>query len=98
MELAAVPEHLLVLGGGYVGLEFGQLFRRLGSKVTIVQSGGTLLKNEDAGVAQEVAAILKQDGITVLLNSKAERVAKAGQQIKLTARSGKNARTISGSH
>jgi pyruvate/2-oxoglutarate dehydrogenase complex dihydrolipoamide dehydrogenase (E3) component len=98
MELAAVPQHLLVLGGGYVGLEFGQLFRRLGSKVTIVQSGEQLLTHEDADVAQEVAAILKQDGITVLLNSKAERVAKAGRQIKLTARSGKNARTISGSH
>ena len=50
-----VPEHLLVLGGGYVGLEFGQMFRRFGSRVTIVQSGGQLLGREDADVAQAVA-------------------------------------------
>jgi pyruvate/2-oxoglutarate dehydrogenase complex dihydrolipoamide dehydrogenase (E3) component len=98
MELAVMPKHLLVLGGGYVGLEFGQLFRRLGSKVTIVQSRDQLLTGEDADVAEEVAAILKQDGITILLNSKAERVRKAGKEIKLTARSGKIVRTVSGSH
>jgi pyruvate/2-oxoglutarate dehydrogenase complex dihydrolipoamide dehydrogenase (E3) component len=98
MELAVVPKHLLVLGGGYVGLEFGQLFRRLGSKVTIVQSRDQLLGREDADVAEEVAAILKQDGITILLNSKAERVRKAGKEIKLTVRSGKSVRTVSGSH
>jgi pyruvate/2-oxoglutarate dehydrogenase complex dihydrolipoamide dehydrogenase (E3) component len=98
MELGAVPKHLLVLGGGYVGLEFAQLFRRLGSNVTIVQSSGQLLRGEDVDVAQEVAAILKQDGIRVLLNAKAERVKKEGSQIKLTVRTGKTSRTISGSH
>ena len=53
MELGEVPEHLLVLGGGYIGLEFGQLFRRLGSRVTIVQSGEQLLAREDRDVADE---------------------------------------------
>src|SRR5712664_3196644 len=77
MELDFVPEHLLVLGGGYVGLEFGQLFRRLGSRVTVVQSAAQLLVHEDTDVAEEVASILKQDGMEVLLNSRAERVAKA---------------------
>jgi pyruvate/2-oxoglutarate dehydrogenase complex dihydrolipoamide dehydrogenase (E3) component len=98
MELAAVPKHLVVLGGGYVGLEFGQLFRRLGSKVAIVHSRGQLLTQEDADVGQEVAAILKQDGIEVLLNAKAERVSKAGSGIKLTVRMGKKLRTLDGSH
>jgi pyruvate/2-oxoglutarate dehydrogenase complex dihydrolipoamide dehydrogenase (E3) component len=98
MELGAVPKHLLVLGGGYVGLEFGQLFRRLGSKVTIVHSGGQLLTHEDADVAQEVAAILKQDGIDVLLNAKAEGVKKTGARIKLTVRTGKKLKTLEGSH
>ena len=98
MELAAVPKHLVVLGGGYVGLEFGQLFRRLGSKVAIVHSRGQLLNQEDADVGQEVAAILKQDGIEVLLNAKAERVSKAGSGIKLTVRMGKKLRTLDGSH
>ena len=98
MELAAVPKHLLVLGGGYVGLEFGQLFRRLGSSVTIVQSSRQLLSGEDADIAEQVAAILKQDGVTILLNAKAERAKKAGAQIKLTVRTGKTLRTIAGSH
>jgi pyruvate/2-oxoglutarate dehydrogenase complex dihydrolipoamide dehydrogenase (E3) component len=98
MELDTVPEHLLVLGGGYVGLEFGQMFRRFGSRVTIAQSGSQLLAREDSDVAEEVAAILKQDAIDVLLNAKAERVAKAGSQIRLTIRAGNESRTLEGSH
>jgi pyruvate/2-oxoglutarate dehydrogenase complex dihydrolipoamide dehydrogenase (E3) component len=98
MELDAVPEHLLVLGGGYVGLEFGQLFRRLGSQVTVVQSAAQLLVHEDTDVAEEVASILKQDGMEVLLNSRAERVAKAGTDIQLTVRTPNGPRTLAGSH
>jgi pyruvate/2-oxoglutarate dehydrogenase complex dihydrolipoamide dehydrogenase (E3) component len=98
MEVAAVPEHLLVLGGGYVGLEFGQLLRRLGGEVTIIQSGKQLLGREDPDIAQEVASILEQDGVTVLLNSKAERADRAGGQINLAVRTGSTSRTISGSH
>ena len=85
MELDRVPEHLLVLGGGYVGLEFGQLFRRLGAKVTIVQSGEQLLAREDADVAEEVAKILREDKIEVLLNTRAERVKKVGKKIAADA-------------
>jgi pyruvate/2-oxoglutarate dehydrogenase complex dihydrolipoamide dehydrogenase (E3) component len=98
MELASVPKHLVVLGGGYVGLEFAQLFRRLGSKVAIVHSREQLLTREDADVGQEVAAILKQDGIEVLLNATAERVNKAGSGVKLTVRMGKKLRILNGSH
>jgi pyruvate/2-oxoglutarate dehydrogenase complex dihydrolipoamide dehydrogenase (E3) component len=99
MELDAVPEHLLVIGGGYIGLEFGQLFRRFGSRVTIVQQGPQLLRGEDADVAAEVLAILQQDGIEVLLNARVQRVAKEGPQIKLAvAAAGESeSRTISGS-
>jgi pyruvate/2-oxoglutarate dehydrogenase complex dihydrolipoamide dehydrogenase (E3) component len=81
MELDHVPQHLILLGGGYVGLEFGQMFRRFGSKVTIVQSGGQLLNGEDPDVAQEVAHILEEDGITVLLNGKASRVTGANGEV-----------------
>jgi pyruvate/2-oxoglutarate dehydrogenase complex dihydrolipoamide dehydrogenase (E3) component len=98
MELDTVPEHLLVLGGGYVGLEFGQLFRRLGSQVTVVQSAAQLLVHEDMDVAEEVASILKQDGIEVLLNSRAERVTKSGANIQLTIRTPEEPRTLAGSH
>jgi pyruvate/2-oxoglutarate dehydrogenase complex dihydrolipoamide dehydrogenase (E3) component len=102
MELDAVPEHLLVIGGGYVGLEFGQLFRRFGSRVTIVQRAAQLLRGEDSDVAAEVLAIMQQDSIEVLLNAKAKRVAKEGPQIKLAVSSSEDAggesRTLSGSH
>jgi pyruvate/2-oxoglutarate dehydrogenase complex dihydrolipoamide dehydrogenase (E3) component len=98
MDLDSVPEHLLVLGGGYVGLEFGQLFRRFGSSVTIVQSGAQLLTGEDADVAAEVLAILKQDGIEVLLNSRAVRVIKPGGQIQITVRAGGEESALCGSH
>jgi pyruvate/2-oxoglutarate dehydrogenase complex dihydrolipoamide dehydrogenase (E3) component len=69
MELDEVPDHLLVLGGGYVGVEFAQMFRRFGSEVTIVQRSDQLLTHEDEDVASEVASILSEDGITVHLNA-----------------------------
>ncbi len=98
MELDTVPEHLVVLGGGYVGLEFGQMFRRFGSRVTIIQSRSQLLSGEDADIAGEVASILKQDGIDVLLNTKAERVQREAAQIQVSTRTGDETRTVQGSH
>jgi len=98
MELDAVPEHLLVLGGGYIGLEFGQMFRRFGSRVTVVQSGAQLLNSEDADVAEGVLEILREDGIEVLLNSRAVRGAKSSKNIELMVESGGNSQAIVGSH
>ncbi|UZP41286.1 hypothetical protein NXS19_009102 [Fusarium pseudograminearum] len=69
MELDAVPEHLIVLGGGYIGLEFGQLFRRLGSEVTVIQRAKQLVPREDPDVAECLYDILQQDGLTVHLPS-----------------------------
>ena len=69
MELDQVPEHLLIVGGGYIGLEFAQMFRRFGSRVTIVQRGKQLLPLEDLDVAGTVLEILKQDGIEVALEA-----------------------------
>ncbi|MGH3377352.1 MAG: FAD-dependent oxidoreductase, partial [Actinoallomurus sp.] len=57
MELDELPEHLIILGGGYIGLEFGQMFRRFGSEVTVIQRAARLLKIEDEDVSDEVAAI-----------------------------------------
>src|ERR1700739_1687724 len=62
MELGDLPEQLIVLGGGYIGLEFGQLFRRLGSRVSIVHSGRQLLNHEDSDITEEITKILRQDG------------------------------------
>jgi pyruvate/2-oxoglutarate dehydrogenase complex dihydrolipoamide dehydrogenase (E3) component len=75
MELGETPEHLLVLGGGYVGLEFGQMFRRFGSRVTVVQRGPRLLGREDPDIAEAVARLLREDGIDVLLDTAVEAVA-----------------------
>jgi pyruvate/2-oxoglutarate dehydrogenase complex dihydrolipoamide dehydrogenase (E3) component len=98
MELDAVPEHLLVLGGGYVGLEFGQMFRRFGSRVTIIQSSGQLLDREDPDVAEEVAKILQQDGIEVLLNAHANRVSQSNGSIRLDVDQQGRSTALAGSH
>jgi pyruvate/2-oxoglutarate dehydrogenase complex dihydrolipoamide dehydrogenase (E3) component len=98
MELDAVPEHLLVLGGGYVGLEFGQMFRRFGSQVTIVQARAQLLAGEDPDVAAEVTKILREDGIEVLLSARAERVGREDGKILLEVSCGGERRTLAGTH
>ncbi len=98
MELDSLPEHLVVLGGGYIGLEFGQLFRRLGSRVTIVQSADQLLTREDPDIAAEVLMILQQDGMDILLNAKATRVSRAGSAIQLNVDQEGEAKTLLGSH
>jgi pyruvate/2-oxoglutarate dehydrogenase complex dihydrolipoamide dehydrogenase (E3) component len=98
MEVATVPEHLVVLGGGYVGLEFGQMFRRFGSKVTIVQAGGQLLAHEDPDVAREVARILEEDGITIYLKANATGVSGDASGIRLQVEQSGQRFTVSGSH
>jgi pyruvate/2-oxoglutarate dehydrogenase complex dihydrolipoamide dehydrogenase (E3) component len=100
MELEAVPEHLLVLGGGYVGLEFGQMFRRFGSQVTIVQRARQLLAGEDADVAEAVAQILGEDGVEVLLQTHAVRAEQSAGAVRLTIRAtvDRAEHTLTGSH
>lgn len=99
MELDAVPEHLLVLGGGYIGLEFGQMFRRFGSEVTIIQRGTQLLNREDPDVSGEIATILRGEGIEVLLDTEAIAVSRrADGQIDLAVRTREGDRIKSGSH
>ncbi|HTB93842.1 MAG TPA: mercuric reductase [Candidatus Sulfotelmatobacter sp.] len=98
MELGKVPAHLLVLGGGYVGLEFAQLFRRLGSKVTVIQHAGQLLKGEDQDIADEVAKILREDGLQIHLNSKVEMVSRARNRISVKFRVAEKPRKVEGTH
>jgi pyruvate/2-oxoglutarate dehydrogenase complex dihydrolipoamide dehydrogenase (E3) component len=98
MELDALPEHLLVLGGGYVGLEFGQMFRRFGSAVTVVQHDKQLLGREDPDVAAEVLKVLQQDGIEVLLETEAVGVQPAAGGVALRLRGPAGERTVAGSH
>jgi pyruvate/2-oxoglutarate dehydrogenase complex dihydrolipoamide dehydrogenase (E3) component len=98
MELDAIPDHLLVLGGGYIGLEFGQMFRRFGSRVTIVQSGRQLLKEEDPDIAEEVATILREDGIEILLQAKAKHAAGSEGNIRLEVDGPARSTILLGSH
>ncbi len=98
MELDLLPDHLLILGGGYIGLEFGQLFRRFGSRVTIIQSGSQLLSEEDQDIAEEVTKILRQDGIEVFLNAKATHVEESGKNIRLDVHCNNRSSTLAGSH
>jgi pyruvate/2-oxoglutarate dehydrogenase complex dihydrolipoamide dehydrogenase (E3) component len=102
MELDTVPERLVVLGGGYVGLEFGQMFRRFGSRVTIVQRGAQLLGPEDPDVAEAVAAILREDGIELLLQTTVVGAALSadgqGGRVRITVETPDGQRVLDASH
>jgi pyruvate/2-oxoglutarate dehydrogenase complex dihydrolipoamide dehydrogenase (E3) component len=99
MELDALPKHLLIVGGGYIAIEFGQMFRRYGSQVTIVERGEQLLAREDSDVAEEVYRILREDGIDVRLKTTARRVDTNDQgEIQLTLGGDGGEATIKGSH
>ncbi len=98
MELDELPEHLLVLGGGYIGLEFGQMFRRFGSEITIVQQAKQLLGREDPDIADAVREVMEEDGIKVLLDAKAVRAKRDGTKINLTVRTTGGEQTLTGTH
>ncbi len=98
MELDVVPEHLLVLGGSYVGLEFAQMFHRFGSKVTVVQNAQQLLPLEDGDIAEEVAKILREEGLEILLGAKADAVQKTTNGLSLTVAIGGSAPRVEGTH
>jgi pyruvate/2-oxoglutarate dehydrogenase complex dihydrolipoamide dehydrogenase (E3) component len=99
MELDEVPQHLLVVGGGYIGLEFGQLFRRFGSQVTVIQRGAGLLAREDPDVAEEVAKIMREDGLEVLLETKPVSVEQSSTgTISLMVQTKMGERILKGSH
>jgi pyruvate/2-oxoglutarate dehydrogenase complex dihydrolipoamide dehydrogenase (E3) component len=98
MELQQIPEHLIVLGGGYIGLEFGQMFRRFGSRVTVIHRGEHLLAREDADIAQELQKALVADGIEFRLNSNPVKVEKQQGRVIVAIASGQRTEIIAGTH
>ncbi|MDK2945056.1 MAG: hypothetical protein PWQ24_1771 [Mesotoga sp.] len=99
MELDELPEHLIIVGGGYVGLEFGQMFRRFGSKVAIIQRDKQLLSREDEDIASMILEIMKDEGIEVLLDTEPLEVdSVGGNKISLTLQSSEKETTVAGSH
>jgi pyruvate/2-oxoglutarate dehydrogenase complex dihydrolipoamide dehydrogenase (E3) component len=95
LELTELPEHLLVLGGGYVGLEFSQMFRRFGSEVTVIQSAERILPNEDEDVTTELQKALEGEGIRILLQARAQKAEPSGAGVKVTLANGES---VTGSH
>ncbi len=98
LQLQELPSHLIVLGGGYVGLEFGQMFRRFGSEVTIIQSGPRVLPKEDDDIIDELTEALQSEGLRIIVNAKAKKAAQSATGIAITFDSPDGPQTISGSH
>src|SRR2546429_8142732 len=97
LELDHVPEHLVVLGGGYVGLEFAQAYRRFGSRVTVITHPLQVLTREDLDVADEIRRLLAAEGIDFAFDADVIRVeGRSGDGVRLRARRGKDERTIPG--
>jgi pyruvate/2-oxoglutarate dehydrogenase complex dihydrolipoamide dehydrogenase (E3) component len=99
MELDQLPEHLLIIGGGYIGLEFGQMFCRFGSRVTIIESGSQLAPKEDPDVAEAIAEILREDGIQIYLETNTRQARRLPEgQIVLKLQTPDGEETLTGSH
>lgn len=98
MDVDFLPEHLVVIGGSYVGLEFGQMFRRFGSRVTIVEKGPRLIAREDEDVSQAVRDILEAEGIEVQVNANCLSVRRDGGNVVVGLDCTSGAREVSGSH
>src|SRR3989442_1829741 len=99
LELDLVPEHLIVLGGGFVGLEFAQAMRRFGSRVTVIDRNSRLIHREDDDISEAMLELFGDEEIDVLLNPRIARVeGKSGESVKVTADRGGSATAVEGSH
>ena len=98
LELDYLPPHLVVLGGGYIGLELAQAYRRFGSRVTVIESGPQLMSREDRDVADEMRRILGDEGIQILVATETVNVhGRSGEEVSLTVRTASGEQTIEGS-
>ncbi len=98
MEIDFLPEHLIIIGGSYIGLEFGQMYRRFGAEVTIVEKGPRLIAREDADISQGVLDILRNEGVNVELGAECMTVEKRGGKIAVKLDCGSGSREVTGSH
>ena len=98
MEIDSLPQHLVIVGGSYVGLEFAQIYRRFGCAVTVVEMQPRLIAREDEDVSDDVAKILEQEGIDIRLSAKCLSVARYGKGISVTIDCVAGPPQVSGSH
>lgn len=98
MDLDVLPRHLVIIGGSYIGLEFGQVFRRLGSEVTIVERGGRIISRDDEDVSTTVQEVLEREGVRFRLNADCMALEKSGDGVSVRVGCEQGAPTVSGSH
>ncbi len=98
MELEALPEHLIVIGGSYIGLEFAQMYRRFGSRVSVIEAAPRLIAREDAEVCEEVRAILERESIAVHVGAENLTLARDGAGVRVGFDTAAGAQDIAGSH
>jgi pyruvate/2-oxoglutarate dehydrogenase complex dihydrolipoamide dehydrogenase (E3) component len=98
MEIDFLPRHLIIVGGSYIGLEFGQMFRRFGSDVTILELGPRLIQREDQDVSDAIREILERERIGIRMNAKVTRLAKHGDEITVRVDSADGGEDIRCSH
>jgi len=95
LELDRIPDHLIVLGGGYIGLELSQAMRRFGSRVTVIQRGGQIASREDSDVGQALLQLFQEEGVEVLLNTHVVDVAgTSGMEVNVTVQTSEKKMTL----
>jgi len=98
LDMDTLPRHLVIVGGSYIGLEFAQIFRRLGSEVTVVEKGPRLVQHEDEDVSTAIQQILKREGITFHLNAECISLGRNGNGITIGANCAAGDPAVTGSH
>ena len=98
MEIDFLPEHLVIIGGSYIGMEFAQMYRRFGSRVTVVEMGQRLIAREDEEVSAEIQKILEGEGVEIRLNAKCITVAKRGNGVAVGLSCEGGPPQVTGSH
>ena len=98
MAVDSLPEHLVIVGGSYIGLEFAQMYRRFGSLVTVIEAGPRLIAREDDDVSDAVRALLEGEGVEVHVGAKNLAMARDGDQLRVAFEADGVARSITGSH
>jgi pyruvate/2-oxoglutarate dehydrogenase complex dihydrolipoamide dehydrogenase (E3) component len=98
LDIDFLPRHLIIVGGGYIGLEFGQMYRRFGSEITIVETGARLMHREDEDVSAAIKGILEQEGINVRLNATCIALSMQGDDVVASVDCASESKDVRGSH